>query len=227
MIFSTNYQPAVRCVGGERPGARALQDFLLAEIDKLPGCETVDSGVYNCRKIAGSTRYSTHAEGRAGDVGVRLPDGMWPTKQIREPGIMAWAERLIDHAPQIGLTYIIYARQSRRPGQPWKPYTGLSPHFDHIHWEISRTAAETLTPAYVAEVLGFPSDEGQAVMTITEYIHMKYWLVKDAKRVPDTPGYYYWLDRFSSELADSASHSRTELEATAASEQMVYGLEHA
>lgn len=46
--FPTAYQPAVRCVGGERPGARALQDFLLAEVGKLPGCETVDSGIYNC-----------------------------------------------------------------------------------------------------------------------------------------------------------------------------------
>lgn len=221
MKFSTNYQPAVRCVGGERPGARALQDFLLAEIDKLDGCETVDSGIYNCRKISGSTRYSVHAEGRAGDVGVRLPDGMWPTKEIKEPGIRAWADRLIDHASEVGLTYIIYARQSRRPGENWKPYTGASPHFDHIHWEISRAAAEALTPGYVAEVLGFQTDEGPS-MTITEYIHMLYW--QHIQKAPDSNGYYYWLDRFSAELSDSGSHSRNELEATKSSRDMVYGL---
>jgi hypothetical protein len=148
------YQPAFNCTGGETPGTRALQNFLLVELNKLPGCETIDSGIYNCRNIGDTGQKSVHSEGRAGDTGVRLPGGGWPRVEIAEPGIWKWANRLIDRAEELGIQYVIYAQRACRPGQTWRPYTGASPHFDHIHWELTRQAAQALTPQYVQQVLG-------------------------------------------------------------------------
>ena len=198
--FSTRYQIARKCVGGERPGARALQNYLLTEIDKLEGCETIDSGIYNCRPVRGGTARSTHSEGRAGDLGVRTPEGMWPTKEIKEPGIRAWCDRLIDHADELGIQYVIYARQSRKPGQKWVRYTGSSPHFDHIHWEMTREAAEALTPDMVARALGTTKPilvtAGEA-MTITEFLELAFW--EHDQRKPDPSGYHFWLREFAAE----------------------------
>ena len=226
MTFPTAYQRATRCVGSERPGARALQDFLLAEIDKLEGAETVDSGIYNCRKIRGSKiRYSVHAEGRAGDVGVRTPEGMWPTKEIKEPGIRQWCNRLIDHAAELGITYVIYARQSRKPYEDWKPYSGTSPHFDHIHWEMSREAAEAVTPDLVRRVLGTTQPiliiDGDQPMTITEYIEWRYWTFNDQKLKPDYGGRQFWAGEFGDEKG-SASWSKNDYLTSETDRRMVY-----
>lgn len=225
MIFSTKYQHATECVGGEKPGARALQDFLLAEIDRLPGCQTVDSGIYNCRTIRGSSnRKSVHSEGRAGDTGIRTVSGKWPTYQIGEPGIREWCDRLIDHATELGVLYVIYAQKSRKPGEPWRPYRGSSPHFDHIHWEISREAAEALTPSYIKSVLTDASDPEGTGMTLSEYIDMKYWMV--GKRKADYAGRMYWIDRFSTDLIDKPSFSRADIEATRSNADFIYGLQN-
>lgn len=159
MKFSTEYQYAYECVGGEKPGARALQNFLLEEIGQAPGVETVDSGIYNCRPIRGGRGMSTHSEGRALDTGFRFPGGGWPTEEIKEPAIWMWMDRLIERAECLGVLYIIYARKSRRPGAGWKPYRGSSPHFDHAHIELSRQAAAALTPEYVRKVLTFEEEE--------------------------------------------------------------------
>jgi hypothetical protein len=222
MIFDTSYQVAVDCVGGEKPGTRALQDFMLEQLDALPGCRSVDSGIYNCRNIRGSrTLKSVHSEGRAGDLGVRTPDGMWPRSELPEPGIRLWCDRLIDNAEKLGVTYIIYAKKSRRPGGGWSNYRGLSPHYDHIHYEISREAANALTPKYVREVL---TPEEETAMTLTEYIEMQYWQV--GKREADKAGFFYWLDQFSKELRTKAAYSRAELEGTETNRHFIYGLEN-
>lgn len=223
MEFSTEYQFAYECVGGEKPGARAMQDFLLEHIGALPGCETVDSGIYNCRPIRGGRGMSTHSEGRAMDTGVRLPGGWWPREEIPEPGIREWADRLIDNASQLGILYIIYARRSRRPGAPWKPYRGTSPHWDHLHIEMSREAAEVVTRPYIESVL-LDTEDGTA-MSITEYINLMYW-VKGGQIKPDYPGLMFWLNEFSEELSDKLSYSRDMLEGTDASRNMIYGLEN-
>ncbi len=170
MTFSTTYQRAYNCVGGERPGARALQDFLLEQVGQLPGCVTIDSGIYNCRNIGRTGRKSVHSEGRAGDTGVRHPDGAWPTVEIPEPGIWEWCDRLIDNAAELGIQYVIYARKARFPGGVWKEYTGESPHFDHIHWELTREAADALTPATIRAVLSPPSATEGAPFMLESFI---------------------------------------------------------
>lgn len=222
MSYDTTYQPAVRCVGGERPGARALQDFLLERIGELPGCTVVDSGIYNCRKIRGSkVRYSTHAEGRAGDVGVRLPDGQWPTREIPEPGIRAWADRLIDASSDLGIQYVIYAEKARKPGGSWERYRGTSPHYDHIHWEMTREAAEQVTASDIVRVFGESTSTGEQPMTITEYIEWRYWTFQDQHLKPDHGGRMFWTGEFADEKG-SAAWSKNDYLTSATDRRMVY-----
>lgn len=153
MKFDLTYQRATECTGGEKPGARALQDFLLAEIDTFPGASSIDSGIYNCRNIGDTGTKSVHSEGRAGDTGVRLPGGDWPSGRIPEPRILELIDDMIISASKLGLQYLIYSRRSWNPTRGWRSYGGASPHHDHIHWELTREAAEQLTPEYVLSVL--------------------------------------------------------------------------
>ena len=55
------YDRTRRCTGGPQRGARALSDWLVANV---PG---VSWGIYNCRRVRGGSSLSLHAEGRAVD----------------------------------------------------------------------------------------------------------------------------------------------------------------
>lgn len=134
----------------------------MEHVGALPGCDTIDSGIYNCRPIRGAAGLSTHAEGRALDLGVRLPGGWWPREEIPEPGIWEWANKLFDNAECLGVLYVIYARRSRRAGKVWRPYRGSSPHWDHLHIELSREAAAELTPQYIKSILLEEEDDPMA-----------------------------------------------------------------
>ncbi len=38
------------------------------------------------------------------------------------------------------MQYLIWNRRSWAPGRGWRTYTGVSPHTDHIHVELNRSA---------------------------------------------------------------------------------------
>jgi putative peptidoglycan binding protein len=128
MILSGHYEAATGCTGSSRPGAKALMSFALA---RYPGM--ANGGIYACRKIAGSSAWSVHAEGRADDI-------MTGTGQPTEASRFL-AEQLHVFSAELGVCGLIHNRQwwfSNIGGAGWNPYNGSNPHTNHIHVEILR-----------------------------------------------------------------------------------------
>jgi hypothetical protein len=144
MGFASWY-PAERCVGSARDGARALMRYVL---DTFDGATNL--GIYNCRNTRGTGTFSPHAEGRAIDAG-------FPLSKLGEGSDKGYAlvYALIKAGPsKLGVQAIIYDRtiwSARSPGG--RTYTGAHPHYDHVHVEMTRAAADKVTLATVRTVL--------------------------------------------------------------------------
>jgi hypothetical protein len=128
------------CAGGQTAGARALAAYLQQHFEGI-----LSVGGYNCRvNTANASAASVHATGRALDVMVPNADG--PTVGALGDRIGAW---LVEHATEIGVQYIIWTRVSWNPNRSdpqFRPYTGPSPHVDHLHVELNEDAAAQRTP---------------------------------------------------------------------------------
>jgi hypothetical protein len=138
------YEPARSCTGSATPGAKALMSWFLGAY-AAQGAKNL--GIYNCRSIVGSSTTSLHGEGRAADLGV--------------PVGADWAATLADRlrlsSAELGVQCIIYNRRiwsGSYPHAGWRTYTGSNPHVDHLHVELSRHAAATLTVDHIQRVLG-------------------------------------------------------------------------
>lgn len=135
-----------RCAGGAQPGAVALMDVLVG-VHR----ESSNLGIYNCRRIAGKVTRSQHAAGTAIDVGYPLQRGGahplgWDLFRLVRP-----------HVGSLGVQRIIWDRTRWDRGAPGGVrYTGVSPHTDHLHIELTRSAGRSLTSARVRQVL-FPA----------------------------------------------------------------------
>jgi hypothetical protein len=101
-------------------------------------------GIYAARTVAGTNQPSSHAEGRALDVGLRAD----------RPGEKMLADQLfriiIDNAFSAGIDNVIWNRQiwSSSHGGP-RPFVGTysngalkNPHTDHIHIEWTRRGSQ-------------------------------------------------------------------------------------
>jgi hypothetical protein len=138
------YEPAQTCTGGPAQGAKALMAWFLAQYAALGG---KNLGIYNCRSVRGGTTTSLHGEGRACDFGIN-PHGATYGRLL--------AEQLRLHSAELGIQCIIWDRQiwsGAYPDAGWRAYTGTNPHVDHIHLELTRAAAQSLTPEQVQRVL--------------------------------------------------------------------------
>ena len=140
------YQEGYRCLSGDLPGPTAFAQLL--------------NGHYG-RHIYGINRRcaAEHGEGRALDwmVNAYSADGLalgnaitrWlsaPDAQGR-PGAMA---------RRFGINYIIWNRQMWRaydPGRGWAPYSGVSPHTDHIHISFTWDGAYQRTSWWTGKAL--------------------------------------------------------------------------
>jgi hypothetical protein len=111
-------------------------------------------GIFNCRQVRGSTRTtSLHGEGRACDFGINPHGAAYGT---------LLAEKLRLHSAELGIQCLIWNRRiwsGSYPDAGWRAYTGTNPHVDHIHLELSRAAARSLTPEHVHRVLADPQEE--------------------------------------------------------------------
>lgn len=131
------WQAAGPCSSGPSSGARALREFMLG---RYP--EAHDGGIYNCRTVRGTTSPSMHGEGRAWDMMLPVRNGRGHPRgheAVRELG---------EHGALLGIQTAIFDRtiwSSRSPSG--RQYTGVHPHFDHVHYELTRDAARTLTVA--------------------------------------------------------------------------------
>jgi peptidoglycan hydrolase-like protein with peptidoglycan-binding domain len=126
------WQAAERCSGGAAPGAVALLRWLK---ERWP--EGWSGGIYNCRPVRGRQSMSIHSEGRAVDFmlpGVSNPVGMSIVRALGANG------------DRNGIQTVIWDRRiwSRRSPNG-RAYTGVNPHTDHLHIELNRSAAQSLT----------------------------------------------------------------------------------
>lgn len=131
------------CIPGERPGTRAFADWV---IDRYGGG---DIGIE--RPCEWGTPSHHHA-GRAWDWGVNAND---PADVARVQALFAELfandDALIRRA---GIVYIIWDRQIwSTKTLSWSPYTGASPHTDHVHFSFSVAGADGLTSFYADKPL--------------------------------------------------------------------------
>jgi len=101
-------------------------------------------GIYNPRPP------SLHADGRGWDMGIPTAGGS------ARPDLGMQVVNLIGpHGKRLGIQTMIYNRRiwtARSPGG--RGYGGRHPHNDHIHFDLSRAAADNLTYATLVAVLG-------------------------------------------------------------------------
>ncbi len=105
-------------LGNVKPAVRAVAN----KVGPMFGIKTIYG--YSYRNVGGTSTLSDHATGRALDFMCGLDTG----KRL--------AAYMQDNARQYGVTYIIHNRKIwsvARASEGWRPYTGVSPHTDHVH----------------------------------------------------------------------------------------------
>ncbi|MEO1064715.1 MAG: SH3 domain-containing protein [Actinomycetota bacterium] len=142
------YESATADAGGPAPGTVALKRYTLA---RWPQARS--QGIYAPRTIRGSnTKLSHHAEGRALDIGLPTLNGGRAADTDQGMPVL---EALLANARRLGIDHLIYNRRfwsARHPSG--RSYTGVHPHYDHIHVGMTRAAGRTLNLATVIDVLG-------------------------------------------------------------------------
>lgn len=104
-------------------------------------------GIYNCRTVRGGSTTSLHGEGRACDFGINPHGAAYGT---------LLADQLRLHSGELGIQCVIWNRRiwsGSYPDAGWRAYSGTNAHVDHIHLELTRAAARTLTAERVHAVL--------------------------------------------------------------------------
>jgi hypothetical protein len=149
VILVGGYQAATGCTGSARIGARTMMSFALA---RFPGM--ANGGIYDCRRIPGSSAYSIHAEGRADDI---MTGTGTPTLASR-----FLSEQMRVFSAQLGIQGIIHNRRCwfSNTGREWDTYHGSNPHVNHIHTELTRDASNKDLSAVFRHVLIGPSVDG-------------------------------------------------------------------
>lgn len=144
------------CSAGPTPGSRAVMAYWLESFDGIAS----SMGIYNCRPVRESSSLSMHACGRADDLGV-------PVSVAGHRVAVEFLTRLAPHAKSLGIQLLIFSRQSGSARHPWPTrYGGVHPHYDHIHLELNRRAAERLTLATLRARVGDFRDAGTSTPEI-------------------------------------------------------------
>jgi hypothetical protein len=106
-------------------------------------------GCWNPRRIEGSSRWSLHAEGRAGDIGVLEH---WTTSSGWELACSLVSERV-----QLGVMRVIYdghVWSTEHPAEWRQLQPSVNQHRDHVHveqwWKNARMAPQVVQPQYVS-----------------------------------------------------------------------------
>ena len=137
------------CSGGPTPGARALLAAWL-EFDPV----AFSMGIYNCRRVRGSSSLSMHSCGRAVDLGV-------PVTAAGHAVMRRFLSAIGPHARDLGVQFVIFDRRqwsSMRPAGG-SYYGGVHPHRDHAHVELNRAASSGLTLATIRSRIGRQEDD--------------------------------------------------------------------
>lgn len=149
------YDGQSTCSPAAKPGMVALRDLVMAAYPT-----TTSYGISRDCGIGGT---SEHKEGRAWDW---ANDATTQAGRARVAGFMNWLFRTDQYgnrhamARRLGVMYIIWNRQIfklYRPSDGWTPYTGSSPHTDHVHVSLTRRGGAMLTSFWS---LGLPGPNG-------------------------------------------------------------------
>lgn len=138
--------PATGCRNAG-PGATNMLYWL----DRESGWREIvyNLGVCNCRMIAGKATRSCHGECRAWDAGLPMINGR------ANPVGHEIVRALLPKVGQLGIQCLIFDRTIWSASSPQgKRYTGVSPHYDHIHGEHTRRSASVLNVPTVRSVMG-------------------------------------------------------------------------
>jgi hypothetical protein len=154
------YQGQKACDPVAQPGVVKFRDMVLAA---YPG--TGDSGIARACTAGGT---SEHKEGRAWDWRVNTSS---PEQVEQVEDLMEWllAEDEYGHtaamARRLGVMYMIWDSRvwkSYQAAKGWQPYSGASPHTDHVHLSFSWAGALAETSYWsgkVAPVMASPHPE--------------------------------------------------------------------
>ena len=144
------YQGPTICDPVARPGTVALRALVLAN---YPG--TGDSGIVRACTAGGA---SEHKEGRAWDWRVTTANPAH-VKQVAD--FTSWLTATDEHgntaamARRLGIMYMIWDAKiwkSYQAARGWQPYTGASPHTDHVHFSLSWAGAYGKTSYWTGTV---------------------------------------------------------------------------
>ena len=111
---------------------------------------TTNKGIYNYRSVAGTTRLSAHAFGRALDVGLSALKG-----DERQIGDIVF-ETLVRCSKEMGLDHVIWNHQiwSASRGGP-RRYTLANQHLDHLHIAFTPQGSQrTSFPRFLVGIAG-------------------------------------------------------------------------
>ena len=139
--------PQTRCLSEAQPGTVALRSIFNGAYGEHTGYILRDCGV-------GGT--SEHKEGRALDYMLNVND---TDDRAVANSIINWMLATDRHgnkhanARRLGIMYMIWNRQiwsAARHSEGWRPYSGTSPHTDHIHFSQSWKGADKRTTWWTA-----------------------------------------------------------------------------
>ncbi len=146
--WAAPYAGATNCTGIAAGGARALLAWALENYADSDGA--VSLGIYNCRSVRGGSTKSLHGEGRAVDLGLPIGSdgkGMPVGRDI--------VDRMGGVGDAVGIQCVIFDREIWSAVSPsGRAYNGVHPHYDHLHIELTRSAAEHMTLATFRQRLG-------------------------------------------------------------------------
>jgi trimeric autotransporter adhesin len=135
-----SYDSQTTCSPTVKTGTGNLRTMLL---NAYPG--TGDLGIVRACTSGG---ISEHKEGRAWDWKVNAFDAR---QDAQAKDFFAWALASDQYgnrhaiARRLGIMYMIYNRQiwsASNPDAGWRPYTGASPHTDHVHISLTRRGGD-------------------------------------------------------------------------------------
>jgi len=159
------YVGQTTCTTVNRPGTVALRDLLERTYPTTGSAGTL--------RACGSGGASEHKDGRAYDWSV---DAGVASQKAMADDFLAWllAPDRYGHpnamARRFGIMYMIWNRQvwkAYAADKGWQPYSGVSPHTDHVHFSLGFSGADALTSWFTGPALPPVSGKG-------------YWLPTDA-----------------------------------------------
>lgn len=141
-----------------QPGSRALYETVLF----FGQGKVAYNGCYVRRKARGSTAWSCHAEGRAFDINAAMKNGKPDPKPVM-PGseadqfIRYWIAVLVWNHVALGIQRVVYKQTEWVVGKGERtlsPQSSLARmHQNHMHVEMIREKARTLTPQEIRQTL--------------------------------------------------------------------------